>query len=58
MKRENIYLLGCLYAINQLVERGSVEYAIIIDGEWKTIPWKEIYNWIEKKYKAERENKE
>lgn len=55
MKRENIYLLGCLYAINQLVERGSVEYAIIIDGEWKTIPWQEIYNWIEKKYKAESE---
>ena len=57
MKRENIYLLGCLYAINQLEENGSVEYAIKVDGEWETIPWKEIYDWIEKKYKAEREEK-
>ena len=58
MKRENKYLLGCLYAINRLVEKGSIEYAVKVDGEWETIPWKEIYNWIEKKYKAESENRE
>ena len=58
MKREDKYLLGCLYAINRLQEKGSAEYAVKVDGEWETVPWKEIYNWIEKKYAIKREEKE
>lgn len=55
MKREDKYLLGCLFAINRLREKGSTEFATKIDGEWETIPWKEICEWIEKKYAIESE---
>lgn len=44
--QEDIYLSGCLYAINELRKEGSHSYAIKIDGKWKTIPWEEISNWI------------
>lgn len=49
MTRKDKYLLGCLFAIHQLQEKGSIEYATKVDGKWETIPWKEICDWIEKK---------
>jgi hypothetical protein len=55
MKKEDKYLLGCLYAINRLQEKGSTEYAVNVDGKWETVPWKEICEWIEKKYAIKRE---
>lgn len=55
MTRENKYLLGCLYAINRLQEKGSTEYAVKIDGEWETVPWKDICDWIEKQYAIRKE---
>jgi hypothetical protein len=53
MKREDKYLLGCLFAIHQLQEKGSTEYAVRVGDEWETIPWKEICDWIEKQYAIE-----
>ena len=50
MKREDKYLLGCLFAINRLVEKGSVEFAVKEDGKWERIPWSEIIEWIHKEY--------
>lgn len=50
MKREDKYLLGCLYAINRLREKGSSSCAVKTDGKWETIPWSEICTWIEKQY--------
>ena len=44
--QEDIYLSGCLYAIDELRKTGSHAFAIKIDGKWKTIPWEEISNWI------------
>ena len=58
MTREDKYLLGCLFAINRLQEKGSVEFATKVDGKWETIPWKEIYEWIEKQYAIESEAEE
>lgn len=55
MKREDKYLLGCLFAIHQLQEKGSTEYAVRVGDEWETIPWKEICDWIEKQYAIESE---
>lgn len=58
MTREDKYLLGCLFAINRLREKGSTEFATKVDGEWETISWKEICEWIEKQYAIEMEDKE
>ncbi len=48
--KEDLYLLGCLFAVNHLIEKGSSEYAVRIDGKWHTVPWSEIREWIEKQY--------
>jgi hypothetical protein len=56
MSREDKYLLGCLFAINRLREKGSTEFATKVDGEWETISWKEICEWIEKQYAIESED--
>lgn len=55
MTREDKYLLGCLFAIHRLQEKGSVNYTTVIDGEVEVIPWYEICNWIEKQYAIESE---
>jgi hypothetical protein len=56
MDREDKYLLGCLFAIHKLQEKGSKEYTVKVDGKWETIPWKEICEWIEKQYAIESED--
>ncbi len=53
MTREDKYLLGCLFAINRLRERGSDSYAVKVEGKWETIPWSEIAEWIENQYAIE-----
>ena len=55
MTREDKYLLGCLYAINRLREKGSSDYGIKVDGKWEIIPWTEICDWIKKEYAIEVE---
>lgn len=50
MDREDLYLLGCLYAIQQLTQKGSTEFAVKNGGKWETVPWKEITDWIEAPY--------
>lgn len=55
MKIEDKYLLGCLFAVNRLQEKGSSSYAVKVDGKWESIPWKEICDWIERQYAIERE---
>ena len=50
MKREDKYLLGCLFAIRKLQNKGSTEVTIKVDGECETIPWEEICKWIEVQY--------
>lgn len=46
------YICGCNFAIRKLVERGSSAYAIIDDGKWITVPWKDILEWLDKEYKS------
>lgn len=53
MTREDKYLLGCLFAINRLREKGSSDFAVKVDGKWETIPWSEICEWVEKQYGIE-----
>lgn len=54
MTREDMYLMGCLFAINRLIEKGSSDYGVKVDGKWETIPWAEIREWIEKQYGIEK----
>jgi hypothetical protein len=55
MTREDKYLLGCLFAIHQLQEKGSVDFAVKVDGKRERISWSEICEWIEKQYAIETE---
>lgn len=55
MTREDKYLLGCLYAINRLQEKGSTEYVVRVDGNMERVTWKEICEWIEKQYAIVRQ---
>ena len=54
MSREDLYLLGCLFAIHQLQEKGSSYYGCKVDGKWESVSWDEICEWIEKQYAIER----
>ena len=53
MTREDKCLLGCLFAINQLREKGSSDFAVKVDGKWEAIPWSEVCKWIEEQYGIE-----
>ena len=58
MKREDLYMLGCLFAVNRLMERGSVNFKIKVDGKQEIVPLAEIKAWIERQYGIEQEVKE
>lgn len=58
MSREDLYLLGCLFAVNRIIEKGSSDYSVKVNGKWKTVPWEEIKEWIEKQYAIEQEDGE
>lgn len=53
MTREDMYMLGCLFAVNRLIENGSSNCSVKVSGKWETIPWAEIKEWIEKQYGIE-----
>jgi hypothetical protein len=48
MTREDMYILGCLFAMNRLMERGSVAFKVKVNGKWEMVPWAEVKEWIEK----------
>ena len=50
MTREDMYMLGCLFAVNRLIETGSSDYDIKVNGKWETVPWVEVKEWVEKQY--------
>lgn len=58
MKREDMYMSGCLFAVNRLIEDGSSVFAIRVNDKWETVPWSEIREWIEKQYGIEQEVEE
>ena len=58
MTREDLYLLGCLFAVNRIMENGSSACDIKVNGKWETIPWDEIREWIKKQYAIEQEDGE
>lgn len=55
MDKENLYMLCCLYAINQLIKQGSMKIDVKLNGQFKTIYWDEVKAWIEKEYAVESE---
>ena len=58
MTREDMYISGCLLAVDKLIENGSSIFAIKVNGKWETVPWNEIRAWIEKQYGIEQEVEE
>ena len=58
MTKEDIYISGCLFAVNRLIEDGSSVFAIRVNDKWETVPWSEIREWIEKQYGIEQEVEE
>lgn len=58
MNREDVYLLGCLFAIHRLQEKGSKEFTVKVDGKWVIVPWDDVCKWIEDQYGIERGDKE
>lgn len=55
MTREDMYMLGCLFAVDRLIKRGSVNYKIKVDGKLEIVPLAEIKEWIKKQYGIEQE---
>jgi hypothetical protein len=55
MTREDLYMSGCLFAVNRLIDDGSSSFAIRVNDKWETVPWSEIREWIEKQYGIEQE---
>lgn len=48
MTREEMYLIGCLYAVNRLIETGSFVYGVKVDDRLEMVPWAETKEWLEK----------
>lgn len=46
MNKECKYLYGCLFAIDEMMNKGSSLYGIKVDGKWEAIPWSEIRDWV------------
>lgn len=55
MTREDLYMSGCLFAVNRLIDGGSSSFAIRVNDKWEIVPWDEIREWIEKRYGIEQE---
>lgn len=55
MTREGMYISGCVFAVNRLIENGSSSFAISVNDKWEIVPWDEIREWIEKQYGIEQE---
>lgn len=53
-----MYMLGCLFAINRMIERGSSYYEIWVDDKGEKVPWNEVKEWIKKQYEIEQEIEE
>ena len=58
MTKEDMYISGCLFAVNRLIENGSSSFAISVNDKWEIVPWDEIREWIEKQYGIEQEVEE
>lgn len=58
MTREDLYMSGCLFAVNRLIDDGSSSFAIRVNDKWEIVPWDEIREWIEKRYGIEQEAEE
>lgn len=58
MNREDVYLLGCLFAIHRLQEKGSKEFTVKIGGKQIEIQWDDVCKWIEDQYAIERGDEE
>lgn len=54
MTKEDMYMLGCLFAVNRLIENSSSNFGIKVSGKWETVPWEGVREWIEKQYAIER----
>ena len=48
-----MYMLGCLFAIHRLQEKGSKKFTVKVDGKWVIVPWDEVCEWIEDQYAIE-----
>lgn len=46
MTKEEIYIRGCLYAVDELIEKGSSKYTVKNNGKWVTVSWDEITDWL------------
>ena len=57
MKKEDMYMLGCLFAVDKLMERGGVNFRIKVDGKLEVVPLTEVKEWIEKQYEIEKVKK-
>lgn len=53
MNENDVYMFGCLHAVRSLVENGSQGYSIKVNGEWRTVTWSEVKEWLEKRYVLE-----
>lgn len=55
MTIEDMYMLGCMFAVNRVMERGSVAFKIKVNGKQEImVPWAEIKEWVEKQYGIEQ----
>lgn len=55
MTKEEKYVYGCLFAINNIMEKGSSKYIIYNkdNGEFEKISWVEIKKWLKEQHARE-----
>lgn len=54
--KDNACFHACLYAITKLTEKGSCRYSWKdSDGNWNSISWSEVCDWISEKLNAKSE---
>ena len=51
MKKECVYIRGCLFAIMQQLEKGSNKFLVKEDEEINVVEWDEIIDYLIEQYK-------
>lgn len=46
MTKEEMYLKGCLFAVGDIIEKGSNSFAVRHKGKLVTVSWDEITDWL------------
>ena len=56
MKKECVYIRGCIFAIQQLIEKGCKSFAVNVNDKTLAVEWSDIIDYLINQYDKECDN--